>query len=78
MFHDHCNIIASPDRLLLWTANGDLLLLDAQAPGYGALAHLRPFDEEHPDTFAHPAIAGDRLYLRSSKSLACFALGWRP
>lgn len=74
MFHDHCNILASPDRLLLWTANGDLLVLDARAENYAPLARLRPFDEKHPDTLAHPAIAGGRLYLRSGKAVACFAL----
>lgn len=75
MFHDHCNIIASPDRVLLWTANGDLLLLDAKSPTYAPLAKVRPFDEKHPDTLAHPALVKNRLYLRSSKSLACFEIG---
>lgn len=74
MFHDHCNIIASPDRLLLWTSNGDLLLLDAKAASYAPLTRLRPFDERHPDTLSHPAISGGRLYLRSSKALGCFKL----
>ena len=74
MFHDHCNIVASRDRLLAWTADGDLLLLDATAPDCRILAHLRPFDEKHPDTLAHPAFTGDRIYLRSRKELACFRL----
>jgi hypothetical protein len=74
MFHDHCNIIASPDRLLFWTANGDLLLLDAKADAYAPLAKLRPFEDKHPDTLAHPAIVGDRIYLRSSNAVACFKL----
>jgi len=73
-FHDHCNIITSPNRALLWTANGDLLLLDTQSPQYAPLSKLRPFDEKHPDTLAHPAIAGGRLYLRSAKVLGCFLL----
>lgn len=74
-FHDHCNIITSADRALLWTANGDLLLLDAQSPKYAPLAKLRPFDEKHPDTLAHPAVANGKLYLRSAKTLGCFRLG---
>jgi len=74
MFHDHCNIIASPDRLLFWTASGDLLLLDAKADAYAPLAKLRPFEDKHPDTLAHPAIVGDRIYLRSSNAVACFNL----
>jgi len=73
-FHDHCNIITSAGRALLWTANGDLLLLDAQSPKYAPLAKQRPFDEKHPDTLAHPAIASGRLYLRSAKTLGCFSV----
>lgn len=74
-FHDHSSIIASPDRLLLWTASGDLLLLDAKAAKFSPLASLRPFADKNPDSLAHPAIAGGRLYLRSSNALACFVLG---
>lgn len=74
MFHDHCNIISSAERLLLWTANGDLLLLDAHAPKFHPLVHARPFAGKHPDTLAHPAIAAGRIYLRASRSLMCFPL----
>ncbi|HBJ85765.1 MAG TPA: hypothetical protein DDZ88_18205 [Verrucomicrobiales bacterium] len=72
MFHDHCHIIASDNRLLLWTANGDLLLLDATAKDFRPLAKIRPFTDKHPDSLGHPALADGRLYLRSSKELACF------
>lgn len=75
MFHDHSNIVASEDRILIWTASGDLLLLDPGADEYRPLSHLRPFEEKHPDSLAHPAFAGDRIYLRSSKELVCFRLG---
>ena len=75
MFHDHCNIVASKDRLLAWTADGDLLLLDATAADFRILSHLRPFEEKHPDTLAHPAFTGDLIFLRSRKELACFRLG---
>jgi outer membrane protein assembly factor BamB len=74
MFHDHSNIVASEDRILIWTASGDLLLLDAAADEYRPVSHIRPFDEAHPDSLAHPAFAGDRIYLRSSKELVCFKL----
>lgn len=73
-FHDHCNVITSADHALLWTSDGDLILLGAQSDTFAPIARLRPFDEKHPDTLAHPAIAAGRLYLRSSKTLACFVL----
>jgi hypothetical protein len=74
MFHDHANILASEDRILIWTASGDLLLLDASADEYRPLSQIRPFEEKHPDSLAHPAFVGDRIYLRSSKELVCFKL----
>lgn len=74
MFHDHCALIASEDRLLAWTADGDLLLIDARAPVYRLLSRVRPFAEKHPDSLAHPAIAGGCIYLRTAKELACFEL----
>ena len=67
-------IITSPDRALLWTENGDLLLLDTQLPKYAPLAERRPFNEKHPDALA-PALVGDHLYLRSAKVLGCFVMG---
>jgi outer membrane protein assembly factor BamB len=74
MFHDHSNIVASDDRLLVWTASGDLLLLDATAKEYRPLSHLRPFEEKHPDSLAHPAFTTDRIYLRAPRELVCFKL----
>jgi len=63
------------DRILIWTASGDLLLLDAGADEFRPVSHLRPFEEKHPDSLAHPAFAGDRIYLRSAKEIVCFKLG---
>jgi len=75
MFHDHVNIVAGKDRVLVWTMSGDLLLVDATAAGYKVVSHLRPFAEKHPDSMAHPAFVGDRLYLRSRAQLICAPLG---
>ncbi len=74
-FYDHANLIASDDRILIWTNTGDLILLDAMADAYQPLAEVRPFETEFPDTLSHPAIVGDRIYLRSNDELGCFELG---
>ena len=74
MFHDHSNIVTDGHRVLIWTANGDLLLLDATAENCQPVSHLRPFTDKHPDSLAHPAFAGDRILLRSSNAIACFRL----
>jgi ABC-type phosphate/phosphonate transport system substrate-binding protein len=74
MFHDHANIVAGKDRVLVWTMSGDLLLLDAAAAEYKVVSHLRPFAEKHPDSMAHPAFVGDRMYLRSRTQLLCMQI----
>lgn len=75
MFHDHSNIVTDGRRVLIWTANGDLLLLDPAAEKYQPVSHLRPFTDKHPDSLAHPAFAGGLILLRSSNAIACFRLG---
>lgn len=74
MFHDHASVVTAGDRVLVWTASGDLLLIDASAGDYRAISHVRPFAEKHPDSLAHPAFAAGRIYLRSPKEIACFRL----
>ena len=76
MFYDHSNIIAGPDRILIWTISGDLLLVDAapEMTEYRVIAHWRPFGDEPLDTMAHPAITPGRIYLRSEDTLICLPL----
>jgi len=73
-FFDHSNLIAGNGRVLIWTTSGDLLLLDAEADEYRELAHLRPWEGPDVNSMSHPALAGDRLYLRDGSCLACFLL----
>jgi outer membrane protein assembly factor BamB/ABC-type phosphate/phosphonate transport system substrate-binding protein len=75
MFYDHSNMIGGNGRVLVWTNSGDLLLLDAAANEYKPLSRLRPFGTESANSMSHPAIVGNRLYLRGPNELACFGLG---
>ena len=74
MFFDHSNVIGGNGRVLVWTQSGDLLLLDAAANEFKPLRRLRPFGDGKVDSMSHPAIVGDRLYLRGPSELACFEL----
>ena len=74
MFFDHSNVIGGNGRVLVWTQSGDLLLLDAAANAFKPLRRLRPFGDGKVDSMSHPAIVGDRLYLRGPSELACFEL----
>ena len=75
MFFDHSNVIGGNGRVLAWTNSGDLLLLDASANEVKPLARLRPFGDASTDSMSHPAIVGNRLYLRGPNELVCFELG---
>ena len=75
MFYDHSNVIGGRGRVMVWTQSGDLLLLDAAANEFKPLRRLRPFGDGKVDSMSHPAIVGNRLYLRGPGELACFVLG---
>ncbi|MDP6794290.1 MAG: PQQ-binding-like beta-propeller repeat protein [Verrucomicrobiota bacterium] len=74
MFYDHSNVIGGNGRVLVWTQSGDLLFLNAAANRFEPLRLLRPFGDGKVDSMSHPAIVGNRLYLRGPSELACFEL----
>lgn len=73
-YGDYVGLMASPDRVLVTSIKGELLLVDATAEEYQLLSRLRPFDE-NVEVHSHPALVGTRLYLRSATALICLELG---
>jgi outer membrane protein assembly factor BamB len=59
------------DKLLLLDDAGNLILLDANPKEYRELARAKICGP----TWAHPALADGRLYLRDDKELICLQLG---
>ena len=74
IFYDHSNVIGGNGRVLVWTQSGDLLLLDAAANKFSSLSRMRPFGDGKVDSMSHPAIVGNRIYLRGPSEIACFQL----
>lgn len=72
-FQRYASIIASEDRLLVTTLEGELLLLDTRAANLRELGRWRLFAEEQAG-YAHPALVGSRLYLRGNMSMVCIEL----
>lgn len=68
---DYAAVIASDDRLLV-VADGQLLLLKTDG-SKGILSRQRVFADGLP-LYSHPAIVGDRLYLRGETQLVCIEL----
>jgi outer membrane protein assembly factor BamB/ABC-type phosphate/phosphonate transport system substrate-binding protein len=69
----HASLVATEDRVLALTGGGELVLFDARADGFAALARQRLFERE-VSLFAHPALAGDCIYVRGPRTLLCVGL----
>ncbi len=72
-FDGHVSFFASADRVLAVTASGELLLLRAGGAQCEILSRLRVADDDS-ESYASPAFAGGRLYLRSANTLRCLEL----
>jgi outer membrane protein assembly factor BamB len=69
-FDDYVSIIGGGDRLLVTTSMGELLLVRASRQRYELISRLPLFDEK-ADVWSHPALVGNRLYIRNQSALLC-------
>jgi outer membrane protein assembly factor BamB/ABC-type phosphate/phosphonate transport system substrate-binding protein len=74
MFYDHTNLIGGNKHVLAWTTDCNLLLFRATGEKYDLVSHRRPFSEVDTESMSHPALVGDRLYLRNQGKLLCIKL----
>lgn len=72
-FTDYASLIASPTRLLIVTQYAEAILADATSDAWKPLARVRLVPDES-GLFSHPAVVGDRLYVRTSDRIVCVAL----
>jgi len=72
-FGDYGSIIASSERLLILSPTGELLLVYARSDAYLLLSRLKLFADES-GVLAHPAIVGNRLYVRGADRIVCLEL----
>ena len=72
-FEEYVTLIASEDRVLLTAQNGEVLLIDPLADACRIVSRWRLFDRE-TGLYSHPAIVGDRLFVRSSSEIVCVRL----
>ena len=69
----HASIVASDHRVLIFTAAGELVLLDARAERFEPLARQRLFERDVA-LYAHPAVADTAIYVRGPRNLLCVGL----
>ena len=68
----HASIMRTgDDKLVMLEEGGDLVLLQPDPKEYRELARTKVCGE----TWAHPALANGRFYLRDNKEMICFTLG---
>ena len=72
-FHDYASLVTDGERVLITSTHGELILVNARADAYECLSRLDVFPGRS-DVIAHPALVGNRLYLRSGTEVRCLGL----
>jgi outer membrane protein assembly factor BamB len=72
LFNDHVTLIAGNGHVLAITSAGELVLLKATRDAFTPVARLRLFEDT--EVWSHPALLGDRLYVRTMKDICCIQL----
>ncbi len=71
-FKEHAAFIAGNGRVLAVTVGGELILFKATPDAFTPISRLRVFDGT--EVWSHPALVGNRLYLRSMNEICCILL----
>jgi outer membrane protein assembly factor BamB/ABC-type phosphate/phosphonate transport system substrate-binding protein len=71
-FNCYASLIGGSGRVLAATAGGSLILFDADGNRCTLLSQIQVF--ENAEMFSHPALVGNRLYLRGQNSMQCLLL----
>ncbi len=76
-FADYCALIAGPGRVLAVTQTGTIAVIEAGGAAFRPVATLDLFDdldETDRDVWSHPALVGNRLYVRNLLGAYCFLI----
>ena len=71
-FYDYASLIAGNDHVLITTVEGELVLIRADGNRYTLQSRLRLFEDT--EVWSHPALIGNRLYIRNRTELCCVSL----
>jgi len=71
-FEEYVTLIAGNDRVLAVMIDGRLGLFEAAPDRFTPVARLQLFD--NAEIWSHPALVGNRLYIRTMKEIACVLL----
>lgn len=71
-FFDYAALIAGNDHVLIITVEGELILIEATRDRYTLKSRLHLFEET--EVWSHPALIGNRLYIRNTTEVCCVSL----
>ncbi|MHC4173215.1 MAG: PhnD/SsuA/transferrin family substrate-binding protein [Planctomycetota bacterium] len=71
-FYDYASLIAGNDHVLITTVEGELVLIRSDGNRYTIQSRLRLFEDT--EVWSHPALIGNRLYIRNRTELCCVSL----
>ena len=71
-FFDYAALIADNDHVLIITVEGELILIEANRDRYTLRSRLRLF--EKTEVLSHPALVGNRMYIRNTTEVCCLLL----
>jgi len=71
-FYDYLTIIAGNSRVLVTTIEGQLMLIEAVADEYTLNRKLVLFEDN--EIWSHPALIGNRIYIRNDKEICCLLM----
>ena len=72
---DYCTFVAGNGNVLVVCNNGEIVLARVLRDGFEAIAEWSPFGdlaEDERKTWSHPAVVGNRLFVRNSIAVYCF------
>jgi len=72
-FDHYVSLIGGTDRVLITSVEGELLLVRTDGKEYDLVSRLQVFDAES-EVLSHPAIVGNRLYIRNHSWIYCLRL----
>jgi outer membrane protein assembly factor BamB len=72
-FSNYAMLIASPERVLVVSNRGELILVNAASEKFEVISRLRIFADD-TEVLSHPALVGDRLYIRDAAKIICVDL----
>ena len=71
-FGDYCALAAGNGNVLIMTVEGEMIIIQANPNSYNEISRLRLF--EKTEVWSHPALVGDRMYIRNTTEICCLLL----